>query len=153
MNRYSEERLSKLMPALATRVREIISGGARAGLKIEVVQGYRTFAEQEMLYAQGRTRKGPLVTNARGPQSFHCYGLAADLCPFQQGRPDWDDEKAFDQIGAQATRVGLVWGGVWKKPDRPHVQLSPFTVLQCFTFFREGGLARVWSEVERKLPR
>jgi hypothetical protein len=42
------------------------------------VQGVRTFAEQDALYAQGRTRKGLRVTNAKGGQSYHNYGLAAD---------------------------------------------------------------------------
>lgn len=36
----------------------------------------RTFQEQELLFSQGRTRPGKIVTNARAGKSFHNYGLA-----------------------------------------------------------------------------
>ena len=39
----------------------------------------RTFAEQDALYAQGRTKAGSIVTKARGGQSYHNYGLAIDI--------------------------------------------------------------------------
>lgn len=42
--------------------------------------GFRSFAEQDKLYAQGRTNKSkPIVTNARGGYSAHNYGLAIDF--------------------------------------------------------------------------
>jgi peptidoglycan L-alanyl-D-glutamate endopeptidase CwlK len=39
----------------------------------------RTFAEQDGLYAQGRSKPGAIVTNAKGGQSYHNYGLAIDI--------------------------------------------------------------------------
>ena len=39
----------------------------------------RTFAEQDVLYAQGRSKPGKVVTNAKGGQSYHNYGLAIDI--------------------------------------------------------------------------
>jgi peptidoglycan L-alanyl-D-glutamate endopeptidase CwlK len=39
----------------------------------------RTFDEQEYLYAQGRTRPGKVVTNARAGKSYHNFGLAFDI--------------------------------------------------------------------------
>ncbi|HVG34723.1 MAG TPA: peptidoglycan-binding protein, partial [Pyrinomonadaceae bacterium] len=66
----------KVHPELAKRVRMLIDNLAKAGMQIEVVQGLRTFAEQDALFAQGRTKPGKVVTNARGGQSNHNYGLA-----------------------------------------------------------------------------
>ena len=37
---------------------------------------YRSFDEQNHLYAQGRTKPGKIVTYAKGGQSYHNFGLA-----------------------------------------------------------------------------
>lgn len=76
MTPASENRLNKVHPELATRVRMLIDTFAQNGVQIEVVQGLRTFAEQDALFAQGRTKPGQVVTRARGGQSNHNYGLA-----------------------------------------------------------------------------
>ncbi len=48
------------------------------GFMYGVAQGYRSIAEQNRLYAQGRTLPGPIVTNARGGQSNHNRGIAVE---------------------------------------------------------------------------
>ena len=78
MNTSSEKRIRQLHPALAAAVRDTIADLAGRGLVVEIVQGLRTFAEQDELYAQGRTKPGQIVTQARGGESNHNYGLAAD---------------------------------------------------------------------------
>lgn len=152
MNAHSDKRLAAVMPELARRVRSVVAALERKGLTVECVQGFRTFAEQDALWAQGRLRKGPVVTNAKGGQSFHNFGLACDLCPFKGGKPDWNDARAFDAIGAEAKRAGLEWGGDWRKsPDRPHVQLAPLPIKECLALYRKGGLPLVWASVEARL--
>ncbi|MBT8489283.1 MAG: hypothetical protein KJO65_10715 [Gemmatimonadetes bacterium] len=47
------------------------------GLRVEVVEGYRTPQRQQALFAQGRTTDGPVVTWTRN--SLHSEGAAADL--------------------------------------------------------------------------
>ena len=44
--------------------------------------GTRTYAEQDALYAQGRTTGGKRVTNARGGYSNHNFGVAGDFGVF-----------------------------------------------------------------------
>lgn len=39
----------------------------------------RTNAEQNELYAKGRTKPGSIVTYAKGGQSYHNFGLAVDI--------------------------------------------------------------------------
>jgi peptidoglycan LD-endopeptidase CwlK len=154
MNPTSEKRLSKVHPELARRVREIITALAAHGKTVEVVQGLRTFAEQDALYEQGRSKPGQIVTNARGGQSNHNYGFAVDLCPFVGGKPQWNDNSTFVAIGAEAVKRGLEWGGNWKKfIDKPHVQLLGLTVAECQALYRKhrGDLNAVWKEVSSKL--
>lgn len=148
MNTASQSRLAKVHPKLAKGVTAMIEALAAEGLTVEVVQGLRTFAEQDALFAQGRTKPGQVVTQAKGGQSNHNYGLAVDLCPFVGGKPQWNDNKGFIRIGAAAAKQGLHWGGDWKKfIDKPHVQLGGLTVAQCSMFFKKGGLERVWANV------
>jgi len=47
--------------------------------KAHVVSGRRTEAEQNRLYAQGRTAPGAIITKARGCMSWHVLGRALDL--------------------------------------------------------------------------
>lgn len=148
MNTASENRLAKVHPTLAAGIRSMIASLAAQGLTVEVVQGLRTFAEQDALFAQGRTKPGQVVTNAKGGQSNHNYGLAVDLCPFVNGKPQWNDNAGFLRIGAEAAKVGLQWGGNWKKfIDKPHVQFGSLTIAQCSALFKKGGLSNVWSNV------
>jgi len=144
----SQKRLDKVHPKLAQAVTAVIHSLAAEGLKVEVTQGLRTFAEQDALFAQGRTKPGKKVTRARGGQSNHNYGLAVDLCPFIGTEPQWEDEKGFDRIGAAAKKQGLNWGGDWPNfPDRPHVQLDGPSVNECLALFNAGGLAKVWAKI------
>ena len=47
---------------------------------MRITSGYRTFAEQNTLFAIGRGKnKGKIVTDAKGGQSIHNYGLAIDI--------------------------------------------------------------------------
>ena len=69
MDAISEQRLTQVWPTLALRVRQMALTLATLNIDIRVTQGLRTVAEQEELYAQGRTTPGKIVTNCRGGQS------------------------------------------------------------------------------------
>jgi peptidoglycan L-alanyl-D-glutamate endopeptidase CwlK len=155
MNDASRRRLEKVHPALATRIEALLETLKQHGLQVEVVQGLRTFAEQDALFAQGRTRPGPVVTRARGGQSNHNYGLAVDLVPFTNGQPNWNAPLGvWTTIGSEAEKLGLEWGGDWRKfVDKPHVQLPGLSVAECLALFRRAGnkLELVWAEAARRL--
>jgi peptidoglycan L-alanyl-D-glutamate endopeptidase CwlK len=153
MKASSDKRLQRLHPALAAAVRGVIADLAARGIVVEVVQGLRTFEEQDELYAKGRTKPGAIVTQARGGESNHNYGLAADLCPFTGDTPDWNAPMAvWTAIGTAAIAHGLEWGGQWKKfLDKPHVQLPSITVKECAACFKAGGLDAVWSAASKRI--
>lgn len=100
----------------------------RHGITIEVISGLRSWQQQAALYAQGRTKPGPIVTKARAGSSWHNYGLAIDLGLFAGGKYlDSADPKRADRIyrelGALAASMGIEWAGNWKSfPEGPHFQ-------------------------------
>jgi peptidoglycan L-alanyl-D-glutamate endopeptidase CwlK len=155
MTPATENRLKKVHPELANRVRMLINTFAQSGVQIEVVQGLRTFAEQDALFAQGRSKPGQIVTRARGGQSNHNYGLAIDVVPYSNGKPNWNAPNSiWSAIGAEAEKLGLEWGGDWKRfIDRPHVQLPGLSIKQCNALFQKGGLEAVWAAASRQLKR
>ena len=95
---------------------------------------FRSRQEQDRLYAQGRTKPGMKVTNARAGQSVHNYlpSFAFDIA-FKRGNAlDWDIDlfKKFAAIIAKDKNVE--WGGSWKSfPDAPHFQFKNFTWKQA----------------------
>lgn len=122
---------STLHPVLAARLRKVFDAMAQSGHPMFLVQGLRTDAEQIALYAQGRTVKGPKVTNCDGvtSRSNHQsrsdgFSYAAD-CAFVGPEP-FAEEQPWHLFGVIAQDCALVWGGNFKSiPDRPHVELPP----------------------------
>lgn len=125
----------------------------KAGLPMRSTSGFRTLAEQDKLYEQGRAHPGRIVTNARAWESAHNYGLAVDLCfrgkdPYAEKNP-----KLWDTVGILCEKFGLEWGANWKSfPEKPHVQLLyGFTIKELKEIIDKGGdLTTVWVAVDLK---
>ncbi len=125
--RVNEEKeiLSGLQPLVARKAEQLIIAMARKGHAIDIVSGFRSFAEQNKLYAQGRTTPGSIVTNARGGESLHNYGVAFDAVFMVGGKPSWAEKHPWTLLGETAEAIGLEWGGRWTSfKDRPHMQLT-----------------------------
>lgn len=110
-----------LNPEFAARLTLFEKKLAANGIKVILTAGFRSIAEQNDLYAKGRTKPGKKVTNARGGDSWHNWGLAADYVFVINGKVTWDGPWAT--FGKIARECGLEWGGDFKSiVDRPHVQ-------------------------------
>jgi len=96
------------------RAEEFLERCAARGLDILIYCTYRSPAEQDVLYAQGRTSPGKIVTNARGGDSFHNHRCAFDFVPLLNGKPEWNNAERYAQAGHIAESVGLEWSGRWK---------------------------------------
>lgn len=136
----------------ADRVKQTLERTRREGMAMQTDLVFRTFAQQDALYAQGRTEAGNRVTNARGGQSWHNYGLGADLVfSTANGQPSWPENGNWTRYGQIAEANGLTWGGHWRNPDRPHVELHPgFGAGDAGQFardMRQGGLEAVWDRM------
>lgn len=123
----SEKAIQTLHARVRPLARALVQAAAAQGLKIKVTSGLRTYAEQDALYAQGRTRPGQKVTNARAGHSNHNFGIAFDVTLWDKETdlPVWESP-AYKAIGALGAQLGLEWGGNWTTiRDEPHFQLRP----------------------------
>ena len=96
-----------------------------AGVDLLITCTYRSPAEQDALYAIGRTKPGRKVTNAKAGESAHNFGLALDFVPMVNGKPVWDEgHDAWRKAGNLAASYGLEWAGTWTRfREYPHVQV------------------------------
>jgi peptidoglycan L-alanyl-D-glutamate endopeptidase CwlK len=152
MDANSEARLNMVHPALAAKVRQMADILDEQFITIRVTQGLRSMDEQAALYAQGRTTPGKIVTNALPGTSWHNFGLAVDVAPFDaEGQPDWNvNHPSWKNIVATGEGLGLFSGSKFRTfPDWPHFQLtgdlpvSPDDATR--QAFKVGGLLAVWS--------
>lgn len=83
------------------------------GYELVLLEGYRSPGRQNMLAGN------PNTTKAKGYQSYHQFGLAADVAFKRNGkvviseRDPWAMQ-GYRLYGQVAESVGLTWGGRWK---------------------------------------
>ena len=138
--------IATLLPAAQIKARQFMNVKPPAGLTVKLLSGTRTYAEQNALYAQGRTSKGNRVTNARGGSSNHNFGIAWDVGIFQGGLyytgRNAREEKAYADLSkaVKAANLGLEWGGDWKTiVDMPHYQLPTGKTVSAVRALFEAG--------------
>jgi len=121
----SETNLITLAPKVQVLARRFLKLCKEAKLDVRILSGTRTYAEQEALYRKGRygsTEKK--VTNARGGQSNHNFGIAWDIGVFQDGKY-LTTIKPYKDIAllTMPQLPEMAWGGDWKSfPDFPHYE-------------------------------
>jgi len=103
MDKITMDRVALLHPVIREDVKKaVLEADEKLGqdAEIRIVQGLRTFEEQNKLYRQGRTEPGNIVTKAKGGQSYHNYGLAVDFCVLKKGNLiSWSTTEDFDRDG------------------------------------------------------
>lgn len=137
IDKVSKERIELLHPYIRQRVTDALSYVNTKVLDskkayVRIAQGLRTFPEQDGLFAQGRTKPGKIVTNARGGDSYHNYGLAVDIVLIINGKEaSWDIAKDYNgdgiadwmQVVDVFEKKGFYWGGNFKSiKDYPHFE-------------------------------
>lgn len=131
----SSTKAQGLHPCVLVATQLLIEHCFNRGVQILITQGLRTIAEQDALYAQGRTKPGAIVTNARGGYSYHNYGFAIDfalLLPNGSSvswdtRMDGNNNQIADwqEVVKEAKALGFEWGGDWTSfKDYPHFQMT-----------------------------
>ena len=123
--------LNDLHPAMQPLAAEFLNNCKAAGIDLLVTCTWRSAAEQDALYAQGRTTPGAIVTRAKAGQSKHNHtlagrpaSLALDVVPLRLGKPVWAASDAIWQdVGRIGKACGLEWAGEWKRMrEFPHFQ-------------------------------
>ena len=98
----SEKTISTLLSEVQPFSRALVQKAAISGITIRIISGFRTYAEQDALYAQGRTQLGSIVTNAKGGYSNHNFGIAFDVGVFE-GSKYLPDSPKYKAVGALVT--------------------------------------------------
>lgn len=138
MDEITLQRIEKAHPKIRKQLKQdyinannLLGKGAR--LRFAYV--YRSNAEQDILYT-----KRPKVTNAKGGQSIHNYGLAFDIVLLYDNdgngtfeEASWSMIKDFDkdskadwmEVTNYFKSKGYTWGGDWKSfKDAPHFEMN-----------------------------
>lgn len=128
LDQRTEKNIATLVPKAQAIARTFIISASEAmrakGVEVKIIGGTRTYAEQNALYAKGRTAPGPKVTNARGGYSNHNFGVAFDIGLFKAGKY-LEESPLYAECGKIGEACGLEWGGRWKRfADEPHYQLK-----------------------------
>lgn len=127
----ASRKLSDLHSDFRPLVEKFLDAVDDEGIDLLIYCTYRSDVEQAALYAQGRTTKGRIVTNAKAGESLHNVKLngnpasrAFDAVPLVSGKPMWDPTHPHWQVlGKTARALGLEWAGDWKRfKEYPHFQ-------------------------------
>ena len=122
--------LSDLIPACKEKAESFLNLAKENGIDLLVTSTYRDNDSQAALYAQGRTKPGLVVTNARPGQSWHNWRCAFDVVPMRNGKPVWGtsgpDRDLWLKVGELGESVGLEWAGRWtgKLREMAHFQYT-----------------------------
>ena len=122
----SENNIRTLALRAQRPARAFLARVRAAGIHARIISGTRTYAMQDALYRQGRFgNPGPRVTNARGGQSNHNFGIAWDIGIFTAAGGYVTAGPAYDDAAVAGTAPELEWGGNWTSfVDKPHWQLA-----------------------------
>src|SRR3990167_1126226 len=141
----SDRRISSLSPAFQPYVLELMTKLTEAfepdGLVPYITDGKRTLSEQKELYGKGRTvlqlRKAGFTNDEAiryskskvrvvtwTMDSYHLQGLAIDIAFLDKKAGKLTYNANWRKVGDIVKSMGLTWGGTWKTPDRPHIQLD-----------------------------
>jgi peptidoglycan L-alanyl-D-glutamate endopeptidase CwlK len=122
----NSRKIEDLLPPVRERVERFLAACKEEGIDILITSTYRDNESQNALYAQGRTKPGIKVTNARAGQSFHNYRCAVDVVPMKNGKPIWNaKDPVWQDIGRLGKAAGLEWAGDWVRfKEFPHFQYT-----------------------------
>lgn len=140
----SEGVISTLLPNAQIQARKFMSIASNFRLTVKLIGGTRTYAEQDELF-----KKRPKVTNARGGQSNHNFGIAWDVGIFSGSKyytgSTSAEEKAYRELSELIMPTlgdKLSWGGNWKSfKDLPHYEMTTNkSISQVRALFETGKL-------------
>jgi len=149
MDTITLDRIKLMHPDKRESLKQIyinINNQLPKGVRLRFTHTLRTIEEQNYLYSQGRTRSGSIITNAKGGQSIHNYGLAFDIVILLDEDKNGTFEKAvwngthFNFVVKELKALGFEWGGDWKFKDAPH-----------FQYKKENGTSYKWQELKSLL--
>lgn len=125
---------TEIHPIVEERSNQLIQQSAEKGIVIVLTDGFRSAEDQDRLYEKGRSSEGNIVTNAKGGESYHNFGLAVDFAiQVPSGNIIWDMQydgngngvADWMEVVEMAKVLGFEWGGDWVGfKDYPHLEMN-----------------------------
>jgi peptidoglycan L-alanyl-D-glutamate endopeptidase CwlK len=115
--------LDDLNPQFRPMVDAFLAAAQAADIDVLVTCTLRSLDEQEQLYERGRTAPGRIVTMAKPGQSAHNFGLAIDIVPIVDGKPQWMMSTTWETLGEMGEQAGMQWYGA---PGSQFYELAHF---------------------------
>ena len=131
LSQYNIDKINTLHPEIRSNTTLMLQNLQKEGVTVEITLALRTYEEQDALYAKGRNEKGEIVdgskvvTNAKGGQSYHNFGLAFDLTVYDKnGKKNWNKESEdWKKVIEEGKKQGFDAGAEWEDfPDLPHFE-------------------------------
>lgn len=130
----SAAKIATLAEPVRTAATLLVDRCYARGIMIVITEALRTIEYQNALYAQGRTKPGQKVTNAKGGYSNHNFGYAFDFALLLPNgvSVSWDTKRSdnldslpdWSEVVIEGKKLGLEWGGDWRSfVDLPHFQM------------------------------
>ncbi len=145
-------------PPFWVKLQQLAANCRAQGVDYWAISGNRTYAEQDILYAQGRSTPGNIVTNAKGGQSNHNFKIGCDFCRDADRtiaglQPDWKTAD-YEILAVEAEKLGLESGLHWKSlVDPGHIQLPigkyNIKLKDLDTAYKTGGYPAVFVMLNR----
>lgn len=147
----TEENIASLVPKAQRAARQFLVAAKAFPYTVKILSGGRTYAEQNALYAQGRTAKGKIVTNAPAGSSNHNMGIAFDVGIFSGSKYFTGETAATNKPYLDLRKLTkpsvleLDWGGDWSGSlkDYPHYELHTGMSMKQVRASLEAGKAYV----------
>lgn len=129
LSRDPQDLHAAIRASAVAAVAEMDAVAQQQGKRVKFTTTYRPQAEQDRLYAQGRTTPGPIVTwlktgahNTDLPETPRGDAEAFDFGVFGADGKYLGSDPLYAKLGPICERHGLAWGGRWKSPDMPHCE-------------------------------
>jgi hypothetical protein len=106
--------VNALHPYFRDKVQQLISICKVKGIELAFVETYRTHAKQAEYKGMGKK-----YTRSGAGKSKHQYGFAVDVVPMVNDSAVWHNALLWRKIGVVGERLGLRWGGRWRRPFDP----------------------------------
>jgi peptidoglycan LD-endopeptidase CwlK len=132
-DKRTERNIETLIPPSQALARRFMQKAGGFAFPVRIISGTRTYAEQDALFAIGRTtqlNRSP-VTKAKGGQSNHNFSIAWDVGIFSPQGEYFDgntksEQRAYADLATliKSAIPELEWGGDWTGfQDPPHYQV------------------------------
>jgi hypothetical protein len=106
--------VNALHPYFRDKVQQLIANCKAKGIELAFVETYRTHAKQAEYKSMGKK-----YTRSGAGKSKHQYGLAVDVVPIIGDSAVWHNAALWKKVGTVGERLGLRWGGRWRRPFDP----------------------------------